>query len=111
MGGTLRGGGEEGAPSFTVWALKEADGANLDRIQIVKGWVDEKGEPRDRVFDVAWSGGRKPGEDGKLPPVGNTVDTAKATYTNSIGSGELMGSWTDPAFDPKQGPCTTSAFC
>jgi hypothetical protein len=100
MGGTLKGGNE--APSFTVWAIKEADGANLDRIQIVKGWVDAKGEPQDRVFDVVWSGDRKPGQDGKVPAVGNTVDTAKATYTNAIGSPELMGRWTDSAFDPKQ---------
>jgi hypothetical protein len=100
MGGTLKGGNE--APSFTVWAMKEADGANLDRIQIVKGWVDAKGEPQDRVFDVAWSGDRKPGKDGKVPAVGNTVDTTKATYTNSIGSPELIGSWTDKSFDAKQ---------
>ena len=100
MGGTLKGAGE--APSFTVWAMREPDGANLDRIQIVKGWVDAKGEPQDRVFDVVWSGGRKPDNDGKVPAVGNTVDTTKATYTNTIGSAELMGRWTDPTFDPKQ---------
>jgi hypothetical protein len=100
MGGTLTGG--SGAPSFTVWAMKEADGANLDRIQIVKGWVDAKGEPQDRVFDVVWSGDRKPGKDGKVPAVGNTVDTTKATYTNAIGSPELIGSWSDKSFDAKQ---------
>ena len=100
MGGTLAAGA--GAPSFTVWALKGADDANLDRIQIVKGWVDAKGEPQDRVFDVAWSGDRKPGKDGKVPAVGNTVDLKKATYTNTIGSAELMGTWTDPEFDPNQ---------
>ena len=100
MGGTLQGG--DGAPSFTVWAIKEADGANLDRIQIVKGWVDAKGEPQDRVFDVVWSGDRKAGKDGKVPPVGNTVDTAKATYTNTIGSPELIGSWADKSFGAKQ---------
>jgi hypothetical protein len=101
MGGTLKGAGQ-GAATFTVWATKGPDDANLDRIQIVKGWVDAKGEPQDRVFDVVWSGDRKPGKDGKLPAVGNTVDVANATYTNGIGSVELMGSWTDPAFDPKQ---------
>jgi len=90
------------APSFTVWAMKGPDDANLDRIQIVKGWVDAKGEPQDRVFDVAWSGDRKPGKDGKVPAVGNTVDVTKATYSNTIGSAELMGTWTDPEFDPKQ---------
>jgi hypothetical protein len=100
MGGTLKGGGA--APSFTVWAMKDPDGANLDRIQIVKGWVDAKGEPQDRVFDVVWSGDRKPGKDGKVPAVGNTVDTTKATYANTIGSAELIGSWTDKAFEAKQ---------
>ena len=90
------------APVFTVWASKDPEGANLDRIQIVKGWVGEDGEPMDEVIDVVWSGDRKPGSNGKLPPVGNTVDVTKATYANSIGSPELMGSWTDPAFDPKQ---------
>jgi hypothetical protein len=90
------------APVFTVWASKDPEGANLDRIQIVKGWVGEDGEPMDEVIDVVWSGDRKPGSTGKLPPVGNTVDVTKATYANSIGSPELMGSWTDPAFDPKQ---------
>jgi hypothetical protein len=100
MGGTLKAGA--GAPSFTVHAMKEPDGANIDRIQIVKGWIDAKGEAQDRVFDVVWSGDRKPGKDGKVPPVGNTVDVAKAVWTNTIGSAELMGSWTDPSFDPKQ---------
>ena len=100
MGGTLKGGAD--ALSFTVWAMKEADGANLDRIQIVKCWVDAKGEPQDRVYDVVWSGDRKPGKDGKVPAVGNTVDLRTAQYTNEIGSAELMGSWTDPTFDPKQ---------
>jgi len=104
MGGTLQPSPSASAtPSFTVWAMKEADGANLDRIQIVKGWVDAKGEPQDRVIDVAWSGDRKPGKDGKVPAVGNTVDLKTATYTNSIGSAELMGSWTDPDFNPKDG--------
>lgn len=100
MGGTLTGGG--GAPSFTVWAMKEADGANLDRIQIVKGWVADNGEPQDRVFDVVWSGDRERSKDGKVPAVGNTVDTTRATYTNTIGSPELIGSWTDKSFDAKQ---------
>jgi Protein of unknown function (DUF3604) len=108
MGGTLAPSPEASAragtaPSFTVWAMKGPDDANLDRIQIVKGWVDAKGEPQDRVFDVAWSGDRKPGKDGKVPAVGNTVDVTKAAYTNTIGSAELMGTWTDPSFDPAQG--------
>ena len=87
-------------PTFTVWASKDPDGANLDRIQIIKGWVDAQGEPQDKAIDVAWSGARKPGPDGKLPPVGNTVDPTKATYANTIGSAELVGTWTDPEFDP-----------
>jgi len=100
MGGTLQALAK--APTLTVWAAKDADGANLDRIQIVKGWVNAKGEPQDKVFDVVWSGNRKPGANGKLPPVGNTVDVKAAKYTNDIGAAELFGSWTDPAFDPKQ---------
>jgi hypothetical protein len=101
MGGTLESGGA-GAASFTVWAIKGPDDANLDRIQIVKGWVDETGEPQDEVVDVVWSGVRKPDGDGKLPAVGSTVDLTTASYTNTIGSAELIGSWTDPDFDPEQ---------
>jgi hypothetical protein len=88
------------APTFTVWASKDPEGANLDRIQIIKGTVDASGEPQDEVIDVAWSGERKRGSNGKVPPVGNTVDVTQATYANTIGSVELMGTWTDPAFDP-----------
>jgi hypothetical protein len=98
MGGTLKGTGQQ-APSFTVWAMKDPDGANLDRIQIVKGWVDAKGEPQDRVFDVTWSGDRKPDAKGRLAAVGNTVNVTNATYGNTIGSPELMGGWTDPTFN------------
>jgi hypothetical protein len=87
---------------LAVWASKDPDGANLDRIQIVKGWVDANGEPQDRVFDVVWSGNRKPDAKGKIPAVGNTVDVTRATYTNTIGSAELMSAWTDPEFDPAQ---------
>ena len=100
MGGTINGAAK--SPTFSVWAAKDPEGANLDRIQIVKGWVDAKGEPQDKVIDVVWSGERKPAKNGKLPAVGNTVDVKKATYTNEIGSPELMGSWVDPTFDPKQ---------
>ncbi len=84
-----------------VAALKDPLSGNLDRIQIVKGWVDSRGERHEKVYDVAWSGERSPGPDGKLPPVGNTVDVATATWTNSIGSAELITAWTDPDFDPK----------
>ena len=90
------------APTFLVAALKDPIGANLDRYQIVKGWLDAAGEVHEKVYDVAWSGDRKPGADGKLPPVGNTVDVANATWTNTIGAPELIAVWTDPDFDPAQ---------
>jgi hypothetical protein len=103
MGGTLRprpSGG--GAPTFMVYALRDPVGANLDRIQIVKGWVDGDGQTQERVYDVAWSGERRPGSDGKLPAVGNTVDAANANWTNTIGASELATVWTDPDFDASQ---------
>lgn len=90
------------APTFTVYALKDPDGANLDRIQIIKGWVDTAGELREEIIDVTWSGDRQPDADGKVPPVGNTVDLSTALYTNTIGATELMGSWRDTHFDPEQ---------
>jgi hypothetical protein len=90
------------APSFMVYALRDPIGANLDRIQIVKGWMDAGGALHERVYDVAWSAGREPGPDGRLPPVGNTVDEAAANWTNTIGASELATVWTDPDFDPDQ---------
>jgi hypothetical protein len=90
------------APTFTVQAMKDPQGANLDRIQIIKGWVNAAGEPQEKIIDVVWSGDRAAGADGKLPPVGNTVDVATAMYTNDIGSPELIGHWTDTEFDPTQ---------
>jgi hypothetical protein len=102
MGGDLRKSNTGGAPSFMVYALRDAIGANLDRIQIVKGWLDSKGKTHEKVYDVAWSAGREMNEDGVLPPVGNTVDIAAANWTNTIGSSELGTVWTDPDFDPKQ---------
>jgi len=113
------------APTFAVWALKDPNSGNLDRIQIIKGWY-KNGYPWEQVYDVAWSDGRKPagagGEvvrivttdgvntstiyhtvpAGKLPPVGNTVDVKNATYTNTIGDTQLSAVWTDPDFDPSQ---------
>jgi hypothetical protein len=77
-------------------------GANLDRIQIIKGWLDAAGELHEKVYDVAWSGDRKPGADGKLPSVGSTVDVANATWTNTIGAPELVAVWADPDFDPAE---------
>lgn len=98
MGGTLT--ALDTPPTFAVHATMDPDGARLDRIQIIKGWVDAVGEPQERIIDVAWSDGREPGPDGALTPVGNTVDVTNATYTNSIGAAELAGHWTDDDFDP-----------
>ena len=99
MGGDLPTPDSE-APSFIVHALKDPDSGNLDRIQIVKGW-SRHGQSFERVYDVAWSGEREPDQvSGKLPPVGNTVNIADATYTNDIGSVELQAVWSDPEFDP-----------
>jgi hypothetical protein len=102
MGGDLGAAPTGKAPTFLVAALKDPIGANLDRYQIVKGWVDAKGDLQEKVYDVASSGARKPGADGKLPPVGNTVDVANANWTNTIGAPELIAVWKDPDFDPKQ---------
>ncbi len=101
MGGELVNPGKK-VPKFLVLANKDALGANLDRIQIIKGWVEADGSTHDKVFDIAWSGERQQGTDGKLPPVGNTVDLATATYRNTIGSDELAAVWEDPEFDPSQ---------
>ncbi|MFZ1367171.1 DUF3604 domain-containing protein [Sphingorhabdus sp.] len=92
MGSDLTGGGA--TPTFLVEAMRDPDGANLDRIQIVKGWIDSAGKMQERVFDVAWSGNRKVGKGGKLPPVGNSVKGA--TYTNTIGAPVLSAYWRDP---------------
>jgi hypothetical protein len=102
MGGDLTKGPKGKAPSFLVAALKDLYSGNLDRIQIVKGWLDAKGKTHEKVYDVVWSGDRKPGAKGKLPAVGNTVDVPNATWTNSIGSAELITVWKDPDFDPNQ---------
>ncbi len=100
MGGDLRRHPEGASPSFLVYALRDPIGANLDRIQIVKGWLDARGRTHEKVYDVAWSDDRQPGADGRLPPVGNTVDVASATWLNSIGASELITVWEDPDFDP-----------
>ena len=102
MGGDLKRAPEGKAPTFLVAALKDPIGANLDRYQIVKGWLDKKGELHEKVYDVVWSGDRQPGADGKLPPVGNTVDVKQATWTNTIGAPELIAVWKDPDFDRTQ---------
>ena len=100
MGGDLHTAPDGKSPSFLVAALKDPYSGNLDRIQIIKGWVDAKGEIQEKVHDVVWSGDRVPGADGKLPSVGNTVDVENAIWTNTIGVGELIKVWQDPDFDP-----------
>jgi hypothetical protein len=102
MGGDLPSGMGDKAPTFMVYALKDPIGANLDRIQIIKGWLDKKGKTHEKVYDVVWSGDRKPDSNGKLPPVGNTVDLEAANWTNTIGASELATVWTDPDFDAGQ---------
>ena len=100
MGGDLREAPAGKAPTFIAAGLKDPLSGNLDRIQVIKGWVDAKGELHEKIYDVAWSGDRKPGPDGKLPPVGDTVDVANAIWTNTIGAPELIAAWKDPDFDP-----------
>jgi len=100
MGSDLSAAPDGKSPSFLVAALRDPLSGNLDRIQIVKVWVDKSGERQEKVHDVVWSGHRKPGADGKLPLVGNTVDIPNATWSNTIGAPELIAAWTDPEFDP-----------
>jgi hypothetical protein len=103
MGADLSAAPKGKSPTFLVAALKDPLGANLDRYQIVKGWLDKSGKLHEKVYDVAWSGDRKPDPGtGKLPPVGNTVDVANATWTNTIGTPELIAVWEDPDFDPEE---------
>jgi hypothetical protein len=103
MGGDLSAAPAGKAPSFLVAALKDPIGANLDRIQIVKGWLDAKGKTHEQVFDVAVSGDRTIEKDGRCKtPVGSSVDVANATWTNTIGAPELITVWKDPAFDAAQ---------
>jgi len=103
MGGDLRVKPKDAAaPNFMVYALRDPIGANLDRIQIVKGWLDAEGTTHEKVYDVAWSSERVLDKKGKLPAVGNTVDAATASWTNTIGAAELGTVWTDPDFDVKQ---------
>jgi hypothetical protein len=102
MGGDLSKAPEGKAPSFLVRALRDPDGANLDRVQIVKGWLDQDGNTKEEVYDVVWSGDREPDASGQLPSVGNTVNVEKATYKNTIGDALMFGHWTDPDFDPAE---------
>jgi hypothetical protein len=102
MGGNLKPG--SGAPSFIISALKDPMGANLDRVQVVKGWVDASGQMREKVYDVVWGDAnkRQKGANGKIPAVGDTVDIAKASYSNVIGDPELQTVWVDPEFNANQ---------
>ncbi len=102
MGGDLRQAPVGKSPTFLVAALKDPYSGNLDRYQIVKGWMDTEGELHEKIYDVVWSGNRKPNAQGKLPAVGNTVDVENATWTNSIGVPELIAVWKDPDFNPAQ---------
>lgn len=102
MGSDLRVRNGNKAPTFMVYALRDPIGANLDRIQIIKGWQDAGGNTHEKVYNVAWSGDRKADRNGKIKPVGNTVDIKNATWYNTIGASELATVWTDPDFDPSQ---------
>ncbi|MCL7966199.1 MAG: DUF3604 domain-containing protein [marine benthic group bacterium] len=103
MGGDLKDAPSGTAPTFLIRALRDPDGANLDRIQVIKGWLDANGETHEQVYDVAASDGRYAGADGRVrQPVGSTVDVGAATYTNTIGEPFLAASWTDPEFDPDE---------
>ena len=103
MGGTLTGAPDASAPGFMIRALRDPDGANLDRIQIIKGWLDDDGNTHERIYDVAVSDGREIGADGRArDPVGNTVDVENATFTNTIGDALMGAYWQDPDFDADQ---------
>jgi hypothetical protein len=103
MGGDLRNAPKGKSPVFMIRSLRDADGANLDRIQIIKGWLDKAGKTHERIYDVAVSDGRKIGKDGRCKtPVGNTVSVKEATYSNSIGDPLLFGYWKDPDFDAQK---------
>jgi hypothetical protein len=100
MGGDLARAPAGARPGFLIRALRDPEGANLDRVQVIKGWLEADGTTREQVYDVAWSGDRKPGKDGDVPPVGTTVNVADASYSNAIGSPFLQTFWTDRDFDP-----------
>jgi hypothetical protein len=102
MGGDLTNGPLGKAPTFMVRALRDPDGANLDRVQVIKGWLDKDGKTQERIYDVACSDGRATKNRRCEKPVGNTVDVKKATYTNTIGDAFLAAHWKDPDFDPKE---------
>ena len=102
MGGDLASAKKGQSPGLLIRALRDPDGANLDRVQVIKGWVDSKGEAHEKVYDVVWSGARKINNKGKLPAVGDTVDLSVPTWTNTIGEAQLETLWTDPDFDSSE---------
>jgi len=102
MGSDLTNALKNQIPSFLIFAAKDPLSGNLDRVQVIKGWVDDDGKTRQRVYNVAWSGDRRPDTEGKLPDVGNTVDEKTASFTNSIGATQLATVWMDPDFKPGQ---------
>jgi hypothetical protein len=102
MGGDLWNAPKGKAPSFLIYAVKDPISGNLDRIQVVKGWLDASGKTHEHIYNVVWSGNRKLNAEGKLPPVGNTVDVKTASFSNTIGVAQLATVWADPDFDPSQ---------
>jgi hypothetical protein len=102
MGGDLWNAPKGKAPSFLIYAVKDPISGNLDRIQVIKGWLDASGKTHEHIYNVVWSGNRKLNAEGKLPPVGNTVDVKTASFSNTIGAAQLATVWADPDFDPSQ---------
>lgn len=102
MGGDIKASEDGKAPTFLISALMDPESANLDRIQVVKGWIDGNGQTNEKIYNVVWGGDRKVSSDGKLPAVGNTVDLTKGTWSNDIGAAELMTFWQDPDFAADQ---------
>ena len=109
MGGDLKTATAGKAPALLIRAIRDPDGANLDRIQVIKGWLDAPARPQEKVYDVAWSGNRKPDANGKLPAVGNTVNVAEATYTIRSARLTLQAFWKDPTSIRSNAPSTMSA--
>ncbi len=102
MGGDLSAAPAGRAPRFLIAALKDPDGANLDRVQVIKGWRDANGELQEQIYNVAVSAGRRVGTGGSVDPVGSTVNVADASYTNTIGDAQFMVFWQDPDFNPEE---------
>jgi hypothetical protein len=104
MGGNLSNAPTDKKPSFMIAAMKDPDNGNLDRVQVIKGWMDDKGETHEKIYNVVWGDAdkRKLDANGKIPEVGSTVDLKTATWENTIGATELKTVWTDPDFKPEE---------